>query len=78
MQDNNTNKWKQGFQFVQFMKNKAYDSRIKRNPFNSMIKTDLKLAYRQVYCYTLYYKKYHQLKIEKANKEKNDQMHELT
>lgn len=42
------------------------------------LKLTLKLAYRQVYCYTLYYKKYHQLKIEKANKEKNDQMHEPT
>lgn len=44
IQDNNTNKWKQGFKFVQFMKNKAYDSRIKRSPYNSMIKTDLKTS----------------------------------
>eukprot|EP00102_Acyrthosiphon_pisum_P016036 XP_008186840.1 PREDICTED: KRAB-A domain-containing protein 2-like [Acyrthosiphon pisum] len=42
MQDNNTNKWSEGLRFVQFMKNKAYHSGIKRSPYNAMFGTDPK------------------------------------
>lgn len=40
MQNNNTNKWSEGLQFVQFMKNKAYHSKIKRSPYNAILGTD--------------------------------------
>ena len=36
MQQNGTNKWSKGLQFVQFMKNRAYHSGIKRTPYKAM------------------------------------------
>ncbi|XP_060858218.1 KRAB-A domain-containing protein 2-like isoform X1 [Metopolophium dirhodum] len=36
MQSNNTNKWSEGLRFVQFMKNKALHSGIKRSPYEAM------------------------------------------
>ncbi|XP_053545703.1 KRAB-A domain-containing protein 2 [Bombina bombina] len=36
MADNQTNKWSEGVQFVQFMKNHAYHSAIKRSPYEAM------------------------------------------
>ncbi|CAH2321121.1 KRAB-A domain-containing 2-like [Pelobates cultripes] len=36
MADNQTNKWSEGVRFVQFMKNRAYHSAIKRSPYEAM------------------------------------------
>uniref|UniRef100_A0A8C4RCU6 Integrase catalytic domain-containing protein n=1 Tax=Erpetoichthys calabaricus TaxID=27687 RepID=A0A8C4RCU6_ERPCA len=36
MADNQTNKWSEGIQFVQFMKNRGYHSAIKRSPYEAM------------------------------------------
>uniref|UniRef100_A0A8C4RLZ2 Integrase catalytic domain-containing protein n=1 Tax=Erpetoichthys calabaricus TaxID=27687 RepID=A0A8C4RLZ2_ERPCA len=36
MADNQTNKWSEGIQFVQFMKNHGYHSAIKRSPYGAM------------------------------------------
>lgn len=44
MQQNDTNKWSKGLQFVQFMKNCAYHSGIKRTPYNAMFGVDPKVG----------------------------------
>jgi len=44
MADNQTNKWSEGVRFVQFMKNRAYYSAIKRSPYEAMFGCSAKVG----------------------------------